>query len=277
MTNLIDLLHAYDSRNLGLPTTRRITEHLHRKFLAHEKKASKGFLKQCEFRPILSGAEFQNVATIVHNEIRRSPAGERELKSRWFSLSQATDRSVTFVCLFEKTKILGTVTIVLDSRMGLPSDCSYKANMSAFRSMGREMAEITSLVLNTELIEKETRITHADRLVVALKLMKTAVEYSMHTHDVDTVVIRCNRRHELIHKALFYRPLTGLEYYTGKEKQEYPAFFLDVDVLKQQSTSLASRLWNINFKVNATANAPKPFRFSFSQLMQTFNLVKTAL
>ncbi len=274
MTNLIDLLQGYDGKKSGIPSVRREMEHLHRKFFSYMAKAAKGFLKECEFRPVESAAEFQNAARIVNAEILRSEPEERELKSRWFSLSQATDRSMTFVCLYQKTKILGTLTMVLDSTMGLPSDQTYKNHMGNFRSMGREMAEITALVLNNEILEKNARFSRGDRLVVALKLMKAAIEYSMHANDVNTVVIRCNRRHEMIHKALFYRPLTGLEYYTGREKEQFPAFFLDVDVMKQQAQLSGSRLWSINF--NACAKMAKPFRFSFSQLMQTFNLVKTA-
>lgn len=273
----MDLFEAYDGAKKGIPTGRRLMERLHHKFLGRLSKASKGFLKQCEFRPVESAEEFQNVAKIVHEEIRRAPANERELKSRWFSLSQATDRSVTFVCLYQKTHILGTVTMILDSAMGMPSDHLYKENMSHFRAMGRQMAEITSLVLNTNiLLEPTLGFSKNDRLIVAMKLMKAAVEYSIHTNEVDTIVIRCNRRHEMIHKALFYRPLTGLEYYTGKDKQQFPAFFLDVDVIKHHADMSGSRLWAIDFTKTARTHTQKPFRFSFSQLMQTFSLVRTA-
>jgi hypothetical protein len=276
MANLIDLLQAYDGKNAGVPAEHRTTGLLHRKFLVALSKATKSFLKECEFRPVASAVEFQSVAKIVNTEIRRSRVEERELKARWFSLSQATDRSVTFVCLYKKKHILGTVTMVLDSPMGMPSDQLYKTHMSSFRSMGREMAEITSLVLNSDaLASADIRFSRADRLILALQLMKAAVEYSMHANSVDTVVIRCNRRHEIIHKALFYRPLTGLEYYTGKDKQEFPAFFLDLDILKQHADQSGSRLWGINFdKVRTTVQ--KPFRLSLSQLMQAFSLTRTA-
>jgi hypothetical protein len=275
MANLIDLLQAYDEKSGTLPSGRRLTERLQRKFLARIAKASKGFLRDCEFRPVESAAEFMNVSKIAQNEIRHSPTVEAEFKSRWFSLSQATNRAISFVCMYKNQHILGTVSMLLDSVMGLPSDQIYKTNINQFRTMGREMAEITTLILNNEVLNG-AHFSRTDRLVLALKLMKAAVEYAKNSHDVDTVMIRCNRRHEMLHKALFYRPLTGLEYYTGKDREVFPAFFLDLDFLEENGQLTGSRLWALNFSKKEANPTQKPFHFTLNGLMQTFSMVRTA-
>jgi hypothetical protein len=119
--------------------------------------------------------------------------------------------------------------------------------------MGRRMAEITTLALNNRVLgDDHFHFSQNSRLAVTVMLLKSVVGYLKNSSDVDTLLMRLSRRHELIYKALLFRPLSGLEYYTQQDKEVFPAFFLDLTYLKQNPDKPVSRFLNIN--------APSPMK-----------------
>ena len=63
----------------------------------------------------------------------------------WLSIYDALPETATFVVEDEHGLIAGTLTLVLDSPIGLPADALYKEEIDKLRSSGRKVSEIISL------------------------------------------------------------------------------------------------------------------------------------
>jgi hypothetical protein len=277
MANLIDLLEAFDGNGSVRPNGQRYTERLQRKLAAQLEKATPAFLKECEFRMVQTVKEFEQVAQIIQNASNRADKSERPIRAQWFSLAQATNKSITFICMYRKKYILGAVSFVIDSSLGIPMAQRYKKHVNRFRAMGRQLAEVTALALNGYILNDPAhKFSHGDRLALFLKLLKTSVAYLKQSTQVDTVVTHINRRHEQVYKALLFSPLTGLEYYTGQDQESFPGFFLDLDYIgENDQKGVMSRLWEIQ-PWEAVAVAEKPLKFCFYEFINAFSAAQAA-
>lgn len=101
--------------------------------------------------------------------------------------------TTTIVAIY-KGKTVGTVTLIKDSRVGLPSDEKYKRENDALRSKGCHLIEVSSLA-----VAKEFRSTnHA----VSLLLMKFLYNHAKMMGGTE-LVITINPRAEKFYRAMF--------------------------------------------------------------------------
>jgi hypothetical protein len=101
----------------------------------------------------------------------------------------------TIIILKIKERVIGTVSLIRDSAMGLPSDEKYKVENDSLRKNGKVLTEVSALA-----IDKDFR---NQGHVLSLLLMKFLFIYSKEHSDTEYLVCTIHPRAEDFYKALF--------------------------------------------------------------------------
>src|SRR3990172_5687393 len=93
------------------------------------------------------------------------------------------------------TRVVGTLTVVEDSRLGLPMDEAFGAELGRFRERGRRLAEASSLAVD--------RGYRSSGVGILVRLLRLAVLYSARIARVDALCFAPNPRHREFYERLF--------------------------------------------------------------------------
>lgn len=118
-----------------------------------------------------------------------------------------SDMRAVFVAA-KKGRIIGTASIVKDSRDGLPADKAYQAELRRFRGNGERLAEVSSLAF-----DKEYSGQHKNLVIF---LFKYLYQYSFYYAHLDRFIVTCVARH-----APFYKSVYRFEQLTGETPNSY--------------------------------------------------------
>lgn len=102
------------------------------------------------------------------------------------------------IVLKREGRVIGTVSLIRDSSMGLPSDEKYKDQNDSLRTQGRILTEVSALAIDPEFRNQGH--------ILNLMLMKFLYNYSKKHSDTDCLVCTVHPRAEN-----FYRALWGFE------------------------------------------------------------------
>lgn len=132
------------------------------------------------------------------------------------SLNQDPNK-ITLVA-YQDEKVVGTLTLGVDSPDGLVVDQLYKLEADRLRAQGRRLCDVTKLAVDPDIKSKQ----------VLGALFHLSVIYGRNIHHATDFLIEINPRH-----ALFYQRMIGFEPY-GEEKLcprvNAPAILLKLDL-----------------------------------------------
>lgn len=142
---------------------------------------------------------------------------------------------------FEATmgkRVVGTLTLCLDSEEGLCADELYSDEISEFRREGRKLCELTKLAVDPEYSSKE----------VLASLFHLAYIYGRKIHRATDLFIEVNPRH-----AGFYRRMLGLSQ-IGEERAcrrvQAPAVLMHLE-LAYVNAQISSRAGSVGCKTKS--------------------------
>lgn len=130
---------------------------------------------------------------------------EEEFRSNKFCQS---DARVTFV-MMEKSRVIGTVSVIKDTADGLPADTFQPELMRQLRRSGDRMAEISALAM-----EKSAEQQRA----LVLFLYKMMYQYSFYYLGVDRFIATTTPKHAAFYQAVcgFHAQSAPADYYYVK-------------------------------------------------------------
>lgn len=135
------------------------------------------------------------------------------------------------IAAFENGQLLGTVSVLLDSPIGLPSDGAQADALQKLRAKGGVVAEISGLAID------RTKVSDRN---VALLLLSYAFQYSYYYLGVDRLVASCIATH-----ARFYETAIGCAKIGGPahyaSAPAIPFFYLITLDLPRAHAQLAGR------------------------------------
>ena len=105
-------------------------------------------------------------------------------------------------------QIIGTASIVKDSRDGLPADKAYQSTLRRFRNQGERLAEVSSLA-----VDKNYSGQHKNLVIF---LFKYLYQYSFYYAHLDRFVVAAVARH-----VPFYKSVYRFEQLTGETSNSY--------------------------------------------------------
>ena len=143
------------------------------------------------FTPARTLDELKGAFTLVHNSyVDRGYIDQAEQSLR-FGIHNLLPETTTFVALLADT-VIATVTLVVDSPLGLPMEVIYHDEVTALRKHGRRLGEVTMLA--------DRRRQFLRTLPMVLALFRTLMDYAIDVPHLDDLCITLNPRH-----AHFYR------------------------------------------------------------------------
>ena len=115
-----------------------------------EEKGIQFFGGKCTLR-VANRLELREQAyKLLYNIYLKSGLAKKNDSGLWLSIYDALPDTTTLVAEDEKGQILGALTLVFDSPIGLPSDNLYKAEIDELRHAKKQICEIVSFSINTK-------------------------------------------------------------------------------------------------------------------------------
>ena len=204
---------AQANRHSTAPNAGNALERLSSTLLPSWRRASRG-AGPVEFRPARTLDEFKAAARLVYQEYRRRgyvPENEAALR---LSIFQALPETTTFIALHRTLGVIGTLTLIQDSPLGLPMDEVYQPELGELRGQGHRLAEVSMLSFDS-VAERRTAFPtlQVRKMGLILGLFKAMFDY-VRTRTRTTELIACfHPRHEILYEFLCLEPLGGLRPY----------------------------------------------------------------
>ncbi len=143
---------------------------------------------------------------------------------------QKTPERITLMA-FQDDKVIGTLTLGLDSPKGLLVEDLYAAEISTLRQAGRKVGELTQLAIDQTL---------ASKLVLA-SLFHIAYIYGHVLQGYTDVVIEVNPRHVAFYKRMLGFVELGSERMCGRVNAPAVLLRLELDYVDQQIELLGGK------------------------------------
>ena len=204
---------AHANRLSTAPNTGNTLERLSNILLPSWRRTSR-VVGPVEFRPARTLDEFKAAARLVYQEYRRRgyvPENEAALR---LSIFQALPETTTFIALHRTLGVIGTLTLIQDSPLGLPMDEVYRPELDELRGQGHRLAEVSMLSFDS-LAEHRTAFPtlQVRKMALILGLFKAMFDY-VRTRTRTTELVACfHPRHEILYEFLCLEPLGGLRPY----------------------------------------------------------------
>jgi len=232
-------------------------------------KAPPAIVSECEFRPAQTKEEFLACSRLVHNQyVRKQYMIPHESNLR-LDMHQITQKSATFIALYQKRYILGAVTLVQDSPLGVPMDKIYKDDLNKLRDKKSLFGEVTMLAMNDELLE-QLGLNQIDQSIILLHLFRKMLTHGRLYMHLDSLVACFHPRHELFYKALQFKPLAGLRSYEKVKGSPALAYILDIFELNRVPSEGLRKMFDLD-TLSGNSTGEKPcYRFKFDEFFQIF-------
>lgn len=173
---------------------------------------------------------------LAHNEDRRKSASmlvEKMYSWRGYE-TDALKKDPNHITLVahQGDKIVGTVTLGLDSPSGIAVDELYKAEVDKLRAQSRKVAELTKLAVDEGV---------GSKLVLAA-LFHIAFIYAFHIHKYSDFVIEVNPRHVPFYKRMLGFEQIGNEQICARVGAPAVLLHLDLDYIDRKITKVGGIL-----------------------------------
>ena len=211
-------------------------------------------LRPVQFHVIQSLDELLASAQLVYREYLAkqyvSPAAAQMKLSIYHALPQTT----TCVARHRQGSIIGTVTVMEDSPLGLPMDDAYKVELDSLRQRGRRLAEVAWLTVESRLFCRGTfAMTDGAKLLLLMRLLKVLLDYVRSSTEINELVACFHPKHQLLFDYFGLAPLGGPKTYPGTGGTLTVARHLDLDEAPQAMSHPTTRFFY------GTKPSPKPF------------------
>lgn len=224
------------------------------------------FLKPVGFRPAQTVGELTAASQLVYREYLKRNYLRPNAQQMKLCLHHALPTTVTFLALHGHGRVIGTLSIIEDSPLGLPMDEVYKSELDRLRRAGRHLAEVSMLALNTEMFGRGVfTMFHAKKLLLTLRLFKTMFDYLRSSTAVDDLVACFNPKHQILYDFLQLKPLGGLKRYHGANGN--PAVARHLNIAETQLRAKSHAAYHFFY-----GRAPSPAVFAKKLLLSAADL-----
>jgi len=169
------------------------------------------------FRPADTLDELKAAAHLVYRAYLKRKYIKPNPNQLKLSIFHALPDTTTFIALHSDCGLLGTLTTIQDSPLGLPMDEAYKPELDTLRRQGRSLAEVSMLSFESRVGQSHhpgLRTLPFAQLHLTLQLFKTMFDYITSDTAVTDLVACFNPRHQALYEFLHLQPLGGLKPYS---------------------------------------------------------------
>jgi hypothetical protein len=132
--------------------------------------------------------------------------------------------------LKDKDKLLGTISVVVDSPCGLPMDSLFQREIDHLRGQGKKLAEVSLLAMAPDENKRKIfSLTDFDKQVRLFCLFKMMYEYAANVAGVTDLIIGVHPKHETLYKYLTFKAMGSPKDYPGARGN--PALPMHLDIV----------------------------------------------
>lgn len=160
------------------------------------------------------------------------------------------DENPDYEALKRPGTIVGTLTVVLDSPMGLPMEEICGEKVEELRESGRRLAEVTSLAIDPEYRNHN----------VAMYLYKLMFQFVMHKNMTDVACSVTKKHLSFYRRMLLFKPIGQIKKYAAANQLETQCHLLNICNAERKAESVYhsrhfdADLFTFFFKDNPSAN-----------------------
>ncbi len=207
----------------------------------HLPRSLKQYLKTITFRVAQRREELEMAARLVHHEYAKRGYVADPTSDLKLSLHNALPQTTTFVAMLAG-EVIGTITVIPDSPLGLPMDGVYHKELDGLRRQGRCLAEVSMLAVRTDLFGRGVFLMlNSKKLFLVFSLFKLMFDYIRFLTSITTLCIAVHPKHELIYRFLLFHDLAGERSYPSANKNPAIAKMLDLHIAIEECRA-ANRL-----------------------------------
>ncbi len=150
------------------------------------------------------------------------------------TLFNALPSSVIFIAK-EEDRVIGTVTLIFDSPLGLPMDAAYKPQIDVLRKRGRAVAEVSQLAISEESFDRDCfSMFNFNKLMFIFRLFKMVLDYGRYHQKINDLCIAINPKQRDLYTFIGFENMAGLKIYGNANKALAVAKRLNLDSFKQK-------------------------------------------
>ncbi len=166
-------------------------------------------------------------------------------------------------------RVVATVTVIVDSRLGLPMEEIYADELKGLRGEQRMLAEVSGLAVHPDY--------QKSGLAILLRLIRMVLLYSIQMADVSDLCIAINPHHAVFYRKAFgFEPLGGLKQYGKVNGAPALALQLDCDLLRtfisdlRDGHAVESEVYTFLFNPGAVEPAIARLETDLAQALPSF-------
>lgn len=149
---------------------------------------------QLQLRAAQTWADLEEAYCLVHRAFRAEGLPETgPAKIRINPFSRLPDARTFTVA--RENRLIGVLTVLPDSALGLPSDELYHSELKALRDSGEKLCEVSGLAVESE----DKRLARVARLL----LFRTAYRYALRAFQAGDICVLAPKHHEKYYRRLF--------------------------------------------------------------------------
>ncbi len=169
------------------------------------------------YRIAASRKDLEAAYRLVHQEYLRRGYIEEHSSALWLSVHNALPESTTLLMVQRSPavgeSIVGTVTLVPDSPLGLPMDAIYRGEMDRLRRAGRRIGEVTMLAFREADGDVSDGASTVDRCRVLFRLFKLVWNEARCRLGLDDLCIAIHPTHSLIYEQIGFQDFAPIVAY----------------------------------------------------------------
>jgi len=144
-------------------------------------------------------------------------------------------------------RVMGTMTLIVDSQLGLPMDEIYADNLGALRNRQRRLTEASGLALDPE--------CHRSGVPVLMRIIRLVTLHAAEVLRSNDICIAVNPRHAAFYRKVFhFEDIGGMKPYGKVNGAPAVALRLDCDLLRtfvnelREGRSVASEVYSFLYR-----------------------------
>lgn len=185
-------------------------------------------------RPALTKEDLVKAYRLVYQEYAARGYCEINPAQMHYHFYSILPESRTFI-LEIGSQVVGTVSLIKDSPMGLPSDGIYGDKIQKYRKPGRTLTEVSLLALDTRVFGKKSFVlTNFKKLSASFRLFKILFDYVCHVAGATDIFISMNPRHKDLYQYLTFDQVGPERQYMNENS---PAVLMRMDIPHSVATT----------------------------------------
>ena len=161
--------------------------------------------KEITCYPAQTFEELKSAYHLIYKEYFQRGYCEPHPSEMHYSVFCILPESRTFVLKKREGQMLGTLSLIVDSPLGLPMESVFPKLIQSLRDSGRRLGEVSLLALDQEAFGKKSfSLMDFQKLTGAFRLFKLAFDYAYSVAGLTDLVITVHPKHADLYRYLTY-------------------------------------------------------------------------